>query len=827
MKIKNQSFIGLSPLEVEKQRALHGANIGIEKENILKQAIFSVVSEPMFILLIIACIVYFALGEMAEGFTMLFALAFVAGIDVFQNFKSQRAVKALNKIITSKAKVLRSGEALELPTKEIVTQDIIICEEGTIVAADAEVVSSFDFSVNEAIITGESVSVVKQIGDPIIQGTLVVSGYCYAKVMAVGRNTTLSGIESLVKETVVSKSPLQKKVGQFVKKMVVFGSIAFFFVWAYHVWESGSILHGLLHGLAMAMSVLPEELPVALSTFMALGAYRLLKIGIITKSPKTVETLGSATVICLDKTGTLTQNLMNVSLVYDFLNKQEISYKSQTKASEVLEYAMWASEENPFDPMEKSIHKIFELNTEDDRRFQFKMIKEFPLSGKPPVMTHIFKNDREERIIACKGAIEGIVSLCKLNQKDAKEALITGREYAKTGLRVLGVAKGYWNKESLPENQEDIDFEFLGLITFYDPPDEHIPDVIKRFHETGVRVVMITGDYPETAGFIAKSTGIKSNRIISGTEIQNMDETQLESIVSTNNIYARITPEQKLKIIEAFKRNGEIVAMTGDGVNDAPALKAAHIGISMGKRGTEVAKEAAGLVLSNDDIGKMVDAIFMGRRINKNLKKAFRYIISIHIPIILLVTLPIFLGWLPAMLFTPIHVIFLELIMGPTCSIIYENEPLDNKKLLTPSDSSNKYLINNSELFLTIIQGLLITVGCLLAGYVSKISGGGEESIRAFIFNTLLFSNIFLTLANRSFQENILKTIKIRNRYIPIIIGISVLFLLTINYIPFLNVIFMVEVIPIQNLMIPIFIGLISTLWVEFFKNKNLGLSNI
>ena len=811
---------GLSPAEVEKQRELHGSNVGLEKENPLWKMVLSVVVEPMFILLIVACLIYFILGELSEAFTMLGALIFVAGIDVYQNFRSQRAVNALNKITSAKAKVIRSGETAEIPSKEIVMADVIICEEGTIIPADAELISTYDFSVNEAIITGESVSVEKQTGEPIIQGTLVVGGYCYAKVTAIGSKTTLSGIGTLVKDTGNTKTPLQEKVAKFVKVMVIFGAIAFLFVWAYHTWDSGSILHGLLHGLAMAMSVLPEELPIALSTFMALGAYRLLKIGVIARSPKTVETLGSATVICVDKTGTLTQNLMHVNHIFDFNQKQEINYEEDGEASEVLEYAMWASEESPFDPMEKSIHEKYGLFIKDDQRPDFKMVKEFPLSGKPPVMTHIFGSESGERIFACKGSLEGVVNLCKLSSAESDEALAKGREYAKEGFRVLGVAKGSMNKSALPEKQEEINFKFLGLITFYDPPDEQVPQVIERFYETGVRVVMITGDYPETAEAIANSTGIKTNRIVTGDEIQKMDKSELTEAVSVSHIFARISPEQKLQIVEALIENGEIVAMTGDGVNDAPALKAAHIGISMGKRGTEVAKEAAGLILSNDDMSKMIDAIFIGRRINANLKKAFRYIISIHIPIILLVTLPIFLIWLPQMLFAPIHVIFLELIMGPTCSIIYENEPLPEESLMKPSDTSDKNLLKQSELWLTIVQGFIITAGCVVAGYIAQSSGGGEETIRAYVFSTLLFSNIFLTLVNRSFTENILKTIRLKNRLIPLIIGISVLLLLLINYLPFLNDIFKVDQLTPSELIWPLLIGFISTLWIEFFKKN-------
>jgi Ca2+-transporting ATPase len=651
---------------------------------------------------------------------------------------------------------------------------------------------------------------------------LVVRGYCFARVKAIGRNTTLYSIGALVKETGRAKTPLQEKVAHFIKITVVFGVIAFLFVFLYHTWESKSFLHGLLHGLTMAMSVLPEELPVALSTFMALGAYRLLKIGVIARSPKTVETLGSATVICVDKTGTLTKNLMKVNHVYDFLRRQEINYEEDGLASEVLEYAMWASEEIPFDPMEKSIHEKYTIYLKNDKRLNYKMIHEFPLSGNPPVMTHIFGNKTGDRIFACKGSLEGIIKLCHLNPDEVEEILTKGKEYAKKGFRVLGVAKGNWDHSILPDKQEQINFKFLGLITFYDPPDSNIINVIDKFHQAGVRVVMITGDYPETARAIAKSTGIKTDRIETGDQIKEMDEIRLKEVVGQSHIFARISPEQKLKIIEALKDNGEIVAMTGDGVNDAPALKAAHIGISMGKRGTEVAKEAAGLILSNDHMSKMIDAIFLGRRINKNLKKAFRYIISIHIPIILLVTIPIFLSWLPTMLFTPIHVIFLELIMGPTCSIIYENEPSHEKSLMKPTDTSNKTLLERPELWITILQGLIITMGCVVAGFLAKTHEGDAETIRSYVFFTLIISNIFLTLVNRSFSENILKTIRLKNRFIPLIIGISILLLLLINYFPILNKIFNLKSLTLQEFFWPFVIAFISTLWIEPFKKRRI-----
>lgn len=808
---------GLTDAEVLEQRMVNGVNQISRTKNALIENVLSVIREPMFLLLAAACGVYFFLQEVSEALTMLAALLFVTSIDIFQNFRSQKAVKALSQITKTKAKVIRNSKTIEIDVEDVVTCDIIICEEGMIVPADAKIISSNDFSINEAILTGESVSVEKFVGDTIMQGTLVVRGYCHASVNAVGDKTMLSGIGALVATTGKEKTPLQIKVSRFVKVMVIAGSLAFVFVWGYHWWDSGDAIHGLLHGLTMAMSVLPEEIPVALSTFMALGAYRLLKHGVIARSPKTVETLGSASVICVDKTGTLTQNLMQVAHTFDFKSGEEIDFSKQPSYSVLLEYAMWASEETPFDPMEKSIHDQYTKLTTHDKRRNYHMIHEFPLSGTPPVMTHIYKDDQLDFIVSCKGGVEGVLKLCTLSDADRSEILKRSMTYAERGLRVLGVARGRWSNIQKPESQESIVFEFLGLITFYDPPDENIAEVIDGFYKAGIDVKMITGDYKETARAIANQTGIKSQSILSGTEISMMSDDELETKVLATSIFARVTPEIKLRIINALKKVGQIVAMTGDGVNDAPALKSAHIGIAMGKRGTEVAKGAAGLVLAGDDLSKMIEAIYLGRRINENLTKAIRYIISIHIPIILLVTLPIFFGWLPAMLFSPIHVIFLELIMGPTCSIIYENEPTPESDLKKPTQA-NRNLLESSQLWITILQGLMITLGCLVIGYYGSYAGIDEPSLRAYIFTTLIFSNIFLTLFNRSFTSSVFLTLRRKNNLIPIVTGTSVTLLLVILYTPFSNQLFSVEPLQAKELLGCLLAAIISTSWIEILK---------
>lgn len=816
-------FTGLTDDEVLHQRNLLGSNSSEKAKNLLLENILSFVKEPMFILLLLACSIYFVLREYTEAVTMLLALLFVASIDIYQNFRSQKAVKALNRISQKKAKVIRNGVTIELIPDEIVTKDIIICEEGMIVPADAIIEASNDFSLNESILTGESVAVEKFKGDEIKQGTLVVRGYCYATVNAVGQNTALSGIGKLVASTGKEQTPLQIKVTKFVKVMVIAGAIAFAFVWCYFWWESKSVLVGLLHGLAMAMSVLPEEIPVAFSAFLALGAYRLFKKGIIAKTPKTVETLGSATVLCVDKTGTLTQNLMQVAQVFDITLNEEISYLNQGKACQVLEYSMWASEENPFDPMEISIHQMYSHYVKEDLRVHFQMVKEFPLSGKPPVMTHLFQNEKKELIISCKGALEGVLKLCAIEEKDKKIILEKSTAYAEKGLRVLGVAQGIWNKEILPETQEEIPFTFLGIITFYDPPAENIKKVVSDFYECGVAVKMITGDFTATALAIASQVGIKTDTVLTGDEINKLEGAALLEAVKNTYVFARVAPETKLKIIEALKTAGEVVSMTGDGVNDAPALKASHIGVAMGKRGSDVAKAAAGLVLSGDDLSKMVDAIFLGRRIHINLTKAIRYIISIHVPIILLVIFPIFFGWLPAMLLTPIHVIFLELIMGPTCSIIYENEPVPKQDMKSPTKTENTNLLASSQLFISIIQGVIIALGCLGVGYFVYLNGADHQTVRSYMFSTLLLSNIFLTLFNRSFTSTVWYTLRWKNIWISIILSVSVLLLFIIHNVEAIQSLFEIAPLSVTELILPLLIAFLSTVWIEgyiYFKQS-------
>lgn len=814
---------GLTEEQVTASRQQHGSNtLEMQEDRVLLEVLKEVVLEPMFILLLAACIIYFVVGQYQEGIIMLVSIFIVAGISLFQEYRSKNAIQALKKISAAKAKVLRNGIAALVNTEEIVVDDLLLLEEGEVVAADGLIIAANDLSINESVLTGESFAVTKTAGDKscVYKGTLITSGSATVKVTDVGLKTMFGKIGLSLKEITVVKTPLQLQIRSFVRNMVWIGAAAFLIVVGFNYYHSGDIVQSFLQGLTLAMSILPEEIPVAFSTFQALGAFRLLKNNIIVKQPQYVETLGSATVICCDKTGTLTQNKMSIEYLYDAASKLSVEVKSNAgMPPQLIEYAMWSSETNPFDPMEKAIHQLYEKTTQADKRKTFEQVHEYPIGGKPPMMTHIFKNETGETIIAVKGAPEAILRQSNLNEAALKQIEEQSLAYAKLGYRVLGVGKGIWQGKNWPVSQQEFEFEFLGLIAFQDPPKENITQTIQTFREAGIPVKMITGDYAETALAIAGQIKLDHNsEVLTGEEILQLSKTALQQKVQQVNIYARMFPEAKLKVIDALKENGEVVAMTGDGVNDGPALKAAHIGIAMGKRGSEVAKSAASLILTDDDLAHMTDAVALGRKIYDNLKKAIQYIVSIHIPIILTVALPLLLAWKFTDIFSPVHVIFLELIMGPTCSIIYENEPMEPGTMNRPPRKAGASFLSLKQLTMSIIQGLMITAGCLSIGYYFMQQGDANDAVRSVIFITLLFSNVFLTLVNRSFVYSIFKTIRYKNNLVPLIIGITLTFMAMLIYIPFVRSLFKLHVLSLREIAACASVALISTMWIEIWK---------
>jgi len=685
-------------------------------------------------------------------------------------------------------------------------------------------VQSNDFSVNESILTGESFSVFKDItkeDKSIYSGTSVASGLAVATITAIGNATKLGKIGSSLESISEEKTPLENQIANFVKKMAIAGAVVFVIVWAINFWNSQNVLTSLLQSLTLAMSILPEEIPVAFTTFMALGAWRLMKMGIVVKQMKTVETLGSATVICTDKTGTITENRMSLAKLF-LLSSNKTSQANEELSEEevkLIECAMWASEPIPFDPMEEALHKSYSDLIQTDERPNYKLVHEYPLEGKPPMMTHVFEDTNGNRIIAAKGAPEALIKVSKLTEPEKQHIHSAIEVLAKDGYRLLGVGISNFKGADFPENQQELSFEFKGIVAFSDPPKENIHRVLQDFYTAGIAVKIITGDNAATTTAIAKQIGfIGHEKTISGDALMKLNEKELQDCVMSTSIFTRMFPEAKLKIINALKSKGQIVAMTGDGVNDGPALKAAHIGIAMGKKGTEIAKQAASLILLEDDLSKMVDAIAMGRKIYSNLKKAIQYVISIHIPIILTVFLPLALGWIYPNLFSPIHIIFLEIIMGPTCSIIYENEPMEKNTMQQKPKALSETFFNWGELSISIVQGLAITAGTLFVYQYSVQNGYDEALTRTMTFTVLMTANIFLTLINRSFYYSILTTMRYKNNMVLSIIFITLVLLGLILYLKPLTSFFEFETLRVSQLATCLGIGFLSVIWFEGVK---------
>ena len=805
---------GLTDEEVQRSHQKFGYNQmkQIEKSSWLK-LLFDILREPMLILLIIIAIIYLAVGNYGEALFMLAAIILVSGISFYQDNRSQKALAELEKLNEPLSRVIRNSKIVEIPTHEIAVGDLCITEEGKMINADGKIVHSNDFSVNESSLTGESFSVFKDNTSEdrqVYNGTSTVSGLAVFEVEHIGKETKLGKIGESISAIKDEKSPLQKQIEQFLKYMAIIGVTVFLLVCAVNYYHTRNIVDSLLNGLTLAMSILPEEIPVAFTTFMALGAWKLMQDGIIIKKSNIVETLGSATVICTDKTGTITENSMHLKAVYDFksdkvFNDQQFNDES---VSELIQYAMWSSEPVPFDPMEKSLHQVYGETQKVDLRPQFEMFHEYPLDGKPPMMTHLFKNEKGERIIAAKGAPEAQIKIRK--EID---------EFGKQGYRLLGVAKSNFEGDDFPKKQQDIQFEFLGMVVFYDPPKKGIDEVFRKFKEAGIKIKVITGDNAQTTKSIALQSGIRGvSDPVNGDEISHLSEEELMKVVDQKVLFTRMFPEAKLRVINALKKNNEVVVMLGDGVNDGPALKAAHIGVAMGEKGTEIAKAAAAVILTNDDLGKLVTAIAAGRRIYTNIKKAVQYIISIHIPIILTVSLPLFLGWAFPQIFTPVHVIFLELVMGPTCSIVYENEPMEKNTMTQKPRPMSETFLTMRELIISIIQGLVITAGVLFIYQLTYRNGGDEDMTRSMVFTTLIFANILLSFANRSFYYTMFESFRNKNNLLIYITLGTLGMLMIMLYVGPVTQFFKLNSLNLNQLLTAGSAAIISVMWFEIYK---------
>jgi Ca2+-transporting ATPase len=798
---------------------------------------WGVVREPMFLLLMACSAIYLILGSREEALMLLGFVLVVMGITLYQERKTERALEALRDLSSPRALVVRQHQEKRIAGREVVRGDILVLSEGDRVPADAALLVSVNLSADESLLTGESVPVRKAAWDGarelsrpggddlpfVYSGTLLVQGHGLAEVGATGLRTEIGKIGKALQAIDTEDTLLQRETSRLVRTLAIFGLSLCAIVIVIYGLTRGNWLDGVLAGITLAMAMLPEELPVVLTIFLALGAWRISQKRVLTRRVPAIETLGSATVLCTDKTGTLTLNTMTMArldIEGDSVDLRQPRGDLPEQFHALVEYSILASQRDPFDPMEKAILQVGDqyLTHTEHLHHDWTLIREYPLSKALLALSHVWQS-RSERdyVIAAKGAPEAIADLCHFTPVQLQALMTRITRLANDGLRVLGVARARFQASDLPAAQHDFALEFIGLIALADPVRPTVPLAIRECQQAGVRVVMITGDYPGTAQNIARQIGLlPHDQVITGSALDQMSEGDLQRRIANVNIFARVVPEQKLRIVEALKANGEIVAMTGDGVNDAPALKAAHIGIAMGERGTDVARESAALVLLDDDFSSIVASVRLGRRIFDNIKKAIGYILAIHVPIAGMSLIPVLLEW-PLMLM-PVHILFLELIIDPACSTIFEAEKEEADVMDRPPRNPKEPLFSRRTVALSVLQGVgvLIVVLAMYAGVLA--SGQGEGRARALAYTTLIIANLGLILTNRSWTRTVWQTLRTPNTALWWVLGGASIFLGLVLYVPFLRGVFGFEYVSPLGLALCLAVGIFSVLWFEILK---------
>lgn len=833
------NIAGLTEAEAASRLAKDGFNeIPSAKKRSFLAIAFSVVRQPMLLLLLSSGTIYMILGDIQEAIMLLGFVFVVIGITLYQERKSERALEALRDLSSPRALVIRGGTSRRIAGREVVCDDIVILAEGDRVPADGIILAANNLTVEESLLTGESVPVHKaeaegttEMGRPggdnlpfVFSGTLVVGGIGMAKVAATGLNTEFGKIGKSLRSIEPEESPVQKETARLVKGFAIAGiSLCVVMAVAFGL-TRGDWLAGILASITLAMAILPEEFPVVLTVFLALGAWRISQNRVLTRRMPAIETLGSNTVLCVDKTGTLTMNQMTVERLSVICGSLEIDTNKPKEPPEffheLIEFSILASQTNPFDPMEKAIRQLGEhyRSLTEHLHGNWGFMREYPLSKKLLALSRVWKSpDEEEYIIAAKGAPESIMDLCHLSTDQIQIISEQIEGMARDGLRVLAVAKSHFKKTSLPADQHEFTFTFLGLLGFADPVRPSVPEAISECYKAGIRVVMITGDYPITAQNIARQVGLKpDDKVITGVEMNSISDEELRERIKGVNIFARVVPEQKLRLVNAMKSNGEIVAMTGDGVNDAPALKSADIGIAMGGRGTDVAREAGALVLLDDDFSSIVKAVKLGRRIFDNLRKAMAYILAIHVPIAGLSLVPVLLNW--PLILLPVHVVFLELIIDPACSIVFEAEPAEPDIMERPPRNRREPLFGRRVIILSLLQGAAVLLVTLAIYGVMLNQGRGDLEARSFAFTTLVFGNLGLILSNRVWSTHILAGLRYKNTSLIIIITAALAILGLVLYVPYLRQLFGFGMLHAGDMAFCLGAGLACILWFEAVK---------
>lgn len=818
-----------------------------QKRN-LATIVYDVLREPMFVMLVAGGVLYLLFGETADALMLLGFLLVVMIITIVQAQRTEHALDALRMLSSPRALVIRDGERRRVAGREVVAGDWVILSEGDRVPADGLVRQALHLEIDESLLTGESIAVRKvpsindQLDKPggddlasVFSGTVVTSGQAIVEIVSTGQRTQLGKIGRALEQTQVEATMLQKETRRIVRLLAITGLTACsLVVVAFAVTRGGSFeawQQGFLAGIAMAMAVLPEEFPVVLTIFLALGAWRLSKSAVLTRKMHAVETLGAATVLCVDKTGTLTQNQMRIRVLAAGGMSTDLSdLPGELPQPEhgLLACAILASKQDPFDPMEQALHSAGERFLKNTLRLhsEWSLVREYPLTPASLAVSHAWQTDQNHILVATKGAPEAVAELCRMTAEQREALNDEVLQLASQGLRVLAVAQGVIESGLLPERHQDIALEIVGLLGFEDPLRPSVPEAVAECQTAGVRVVMITGDFPATAKSIAQQAGFDDcERVITGAELETMSSQELRQQLHGVQIFARVVAEQKLRIVNALKENGEIVAMTGDGVNDAPALKAAHIGIAMGGRGTDVAREAASLVLLDDDFSSIVKAVKLGRRIYDNIKKAFVFIVAVHVPIAGLSMLPVFFADWPLLLL-PVHIAFLQLIIDPACTLIFEAERAEADIMQRPPRDSAEGLFTKDTLSIALLQGFSILVMCIAVFLLAR-TGHSDDAARALTFVTLVVAFVVVILVNRSWVRSALDMLRVPNPAARwVLIGAASVLAVTV-LVPFARQLFHFAPLHLPDLLLSLSAGFLCVLWFEAIKkHRRLKISN-
>jgi len=836
----NGEFRGLTESEVSASRERYGANElpTSGKRGLLADAL-ELVREPMSLLLLACGGIYAAVGDRQEAGMLLGFVIFIMGLTLFQERKTGRALAALRDLASPRALVIRDGERIRVAGRELVQDDLIVLAEGDRVPADAAILRASDIAVDESLVSGESVAVRKTVWDGTLAfarpggedlpflyaGTLVVSGAGIARVIATGSRTEIGRIGTALQAAVETKeTPLQSEARRLVVKLAwVSGALSLTAALGYGLAKHDA-LGGLLAGLTLAMAILPNEFPVVVAMFLALGAWRLSKRKVLARHIPAVESLGAVTVLCVDKTGTLTENRMTVSRMtangetFDLHTLGSVVLPESMH--ETIEYSILASRRDPFDPMERAFKALGEgqLAGTEHLHDDWLLLREYPLSRERLAVIRIWRDpSREELVVAAKGAPETVAELCRFDG-GARTALDGSvGALAADGLRVLAVARAHVFENAIPDDPGTLGFEFCGLVGLEDPLRAGVAAAVAECQSAGIRVLMITGDYPSTAQAIAKRAGIPATRTITGPELSALGDDELQKRVADTSVFARMLPEQKLSLVRSLLKNGEIVAMTGDGVNDAPALKAAHVGIAMGARGTDVAREAAAVVLLDDDFAALVHGIRTGRRIVDNLTKALAYILAVHLPIVGLTLVPIAMGW--PLVLMPIHIAFLHLVIDPACSIVFESQPEETGVMQRPPRAPHAPMFGRRVIGLSVAQGAAV-LGVVLAVYAVALHAGRPEAeARALTFGTFLIGNLGLIFTNRSWSRRIVGS-SLGDATLWIVTFGALLFLALVIYVPSLAHLFRFSALRALDVAAALIAGILSVAWFELVKRS-------